>query len=357
MKTLRMIAIMAAATTLALAQQPNIQNAKLQTRSASGGLQAQVDAVARSGSASWIAWQLPSIKGENNMCCYNNYNDGNYSSCGCALETNGAVNITSGNAPNNPVKLEGSSDFVVFLRTEAGQIQKVRALSTTCPVDAQNMPVTWLTDVKPAESVALLTGIAEKSGGDGEKKPADGAVLAIAMTSDASADSALDKLIASDKPEWLRKKVAFWMGVQRGKRGLDKLLALMKSDPSDSFRKELVFPISQSKAPEAEAELIRIAKQDQSTHVREQAIFWLAQKAGRKVAAFIKDTVDNDPDTDVKKRAVFALSQMPKDEGIPLLIQVAKNNPNAAVKKQAIFWLGQSHDERALEYIESVLKQ
>ena len=357
MKILRMIAIMAVATTLALAQQPNIQNAKLETRSAAAGLQAQVDAVARQNTASWIAWLVPSVKGDNNMCCYNNYNDGNYSSCGCALETSGAVNITSGNAPNNPVKLEGSTDFAVFIRAEGGQIQKVRALSTNCPVDAQNMPVLFLTNVKPSESVALLASLAEKSGSDGEKKPADGAVLAIALTNDSSADSALDRLIASDKPEWLRKKVAFWMGNERGKSGLDKLLALMKSDQSDSFRKELVFPISLSKTPEAETELIRIAKQDQSTKVREQAIFWLAQKAGKKVAAFIKDTVDNDPDTDVKKRAVFALSQMPHDEGIPLLMQVAMNNPTPAVKKQAIFWLGQSHDSRALDYIESVLKQ
>jgi len=357
MRTVRALILMMLTAGLTFAQQPNIQNAKLETRSAAAGLQTQVDSIARQGSAAWIAWLVPSMKGENNMCCYNNYNDGNYSSCGCALETNGSVNISSGNAPNNPVKLEGASDFAVFIRTEGGQIQKVRALSTNCPVDAQNMPVFFLTNVKQSDSVALLTSLAQKSGSDGEKKPADGAVLSIALTNDSSADKALDKLIAADQPEWLRKKVAFWMGIQRGKPGLDKLLALVKSDPSDSFRKELVFPISQSKEPEAQDELIRIAKQDQSTKVREQAIFWLAQKAGKKAASFLKDTVDNDPDTDVKKRAVFALSQMPKDEGIPLLIQVAKNNPNPAVKKQAIFWLGQSHDARALDYIESVLKQ
>lgn len=355
MKILRMIAMIVAAAALAFAQQPNIQNAKLESRSASGGLQAQVDSIARSGGAAWIAWSVPSVKGEHDMCCYNMHDV--VANCGCRLEGRGVANISESSKGLNPVKLEGSTDFSVFVRTEGGQIQKVRALGTNCPVDAQNMPVYWLTDVKPAESVALLTTLAQKSGGDGEKKPADGAVLSIALTQDPSADKALDKLIASDQPEWLRKKVAFWMGMERGKPGLDKLLSLMKTDPSDSFRRELVFPISQSKAPEAEAELIRIARQDSSTRVREQAIFWLAQKAGNKAAAFLKDTVDNDPDTEVKKRAVFALSQMPKDEGIPLLIQVAKSNNNPAVRKQAVFWLGQSHDARALDYIESVLKQ
>ena len=334
--------------------QSNIQNAKLETRSASGGLQAQVDSVLRQGSAAWIAWQVPSIKDNLEMCCYSGRGDN--SQCGCSLETNGGVTVNDGLRSAAPVKLE-NADFEVFIRAEGGRVQKVRTMGTNCPVDAQNMPVYWLTGVTPADSVHLLTSIAEQSGGAGEKKPADGAVLAIALTNDASADTALDKLIAANQPQWLRKKVAFWLGVERGAPGLKKLLALMKSDSSDSFRKELVFPISQSKAAGAEDELMRIAKQDSSSGVREQAIFWLAQRAGAKVAAMIKDTVDNDPNTEVKKRAVFALSQMPKDEGVPLLIQVAKENPNPAVKKQAIFWLGQSHDPRALDYIESVLKQ
>lgn len=356
MKIIRALILIVVSTGLAFGQsQPNIQNAKLETRSATGGLQQQIDAVARGGSAAWIAWAVPSIKRDADMCCYNMHND-SITSCGCALESGHVANISS-NGSNGPVKLEGSTTFNVFVRAEGGQVQKVRALGATCPVDAQNMPVYWLTEVKPAESVSVLRGLAEKSGADSEKKPADGAVLAIALTNDASADAALDQLISANQPEWLRKKVAFWIGNERGDAGLRKLLALMKSDPSDSFRKELVFPISLSKSPEAESELIRIARQDQSKGVREQAIFWLAQKAGKKAASFLKDTVDNDPDTDVKKRAVFALSQMPKDEGIPLLIQVAKTNNNPAVRKQAMFWLGQSGDPRALDYIESVIKQ
>jgi len=39
-----------------------------------------------------------------------------------------------------------------------------------------------------------------------------------------------------------------------------------------------------------------------------------------------------------------------------LLIQVARTNRNPEVRKRAIFWLGQSKDERALSFIEEVLK-
>lgn len=334
--------------------QSNVQNAKLETRSAATGLQAQIDSIVHSVAAAWIAWAAPSMKRQNDMCCYNMHGDV-VADCGCSLETNRTTHLQAG-APG-PVKLEGATEFEVFVRTEGGQIQKVRAFGVDCPIDAQNMPVYWLNDVKAGDSVGVLKKIAENAAAEGARSNEDGSVLAIALTNDSSADKALDELIAPSQPEWLRKKAAFWLGMERGKAGLDKLLALMKSDQSDSFRRDLVFPISQSKEPEAEAELMRIAREDRYPGVREQAIFWLAQKAGKKVAGFVKDTIDNDLNTEVKKRAVFALSQMPKDEGIPLLIQVAKTNANPEVRKQAVFWLGQSHDPRALDYIESVLKQ
>src|SRR5690349_5175230 len=101
--------LMVGLTASAVAQQPNIQNAKLETRSAGGGLQAQIDAVARGGAAAWVAWSVPSIKPEADMCCYNMHND-NVTSCGCALE-NGNVAHISSNGSAGPIKLEGSKTF------------------------------------------------------------------------------------------------------------------------------------------------------------------------------------------------------------------------------------------------------
>ena len=96
---------------------------------------------------------------------------------------------------------------------------------------------------------------------------------------------------------------------------------------------------------------------DRSPRIRGEALFWLAQRAGQKIAeSAINDAIANDPETEVKKKAVFALTQMPSGAGVPLLIQVARTNRNPEVRKQAIFWLGQSKDERALAFIEEVLK-
>ena len=69
MRLIRILIVAVAFAGAAFAQQPNIQNAKLETRSAAAGLQAQIDSVTRSGAAAWIAWSVPSIKREADMCC------------------------------------------------------------------------------------------------------------------------------------------------------------------------------------------------------------------------------------------------------------------------------------------------
>jgi HEAT repeat protein len=147
------------------------------------------------------------------------------------------------------------------------------------------------------------------------------------------------------------------MGSARGQRGFETLSRVVREDASDPIREHAVFALTESKNPKAMDVVIGVAHDDKSPRVRGQALFWLAQRAGQKIAASaINDAIANDPETQVKKKAVFALTQMPSNEGVPLLIQVVKTNRNAEVRKQAMFWLGQSKDQRALAFIEEVLK-
>lgn len=336
------------------AEPPQLQNVKLVVRE-TADLQGEVHRIVGEKQPAWIAYALPSAAPEQQMCCFSGSED-NWRSCGCTLERRNGSEF-SGTVEGPGVKhLEPRPYFYVFLRANAGDVEKIRTFSAECPIDADGMTVYWLGNPQPAQSVALLSSFI--TGSDGEthsNRIIDSAIMAIAFTHDRSADAALDKLLAVDQSIAIRKKAAFWTGQLKGKPGLEKLVALMRNDPDDRFRSDLTFDISQSKLPEAQSELIRAAHQDSNSRVRSQALFWLAQKAGSKVAGAITDAIERDPDTDVKKKAVFALTQMPHDEGIPLLIQVAKNNNNAAVRKQAVFWLGQSNDPRALEFIESVL--
>ena len=336
------------------AQQPRLVNAQAETRSAAAGLEAALNAVvAARVSPGWAGYAVPIIKGDHSMCCYDTGSLG-----GCRLESkSGDHGVTI--ASSEPVKLEGPSALVVLYRAEDRKIGKVRMFSPECTLDLGGLPFVWLTDVKPAESIAFLSRLAGEAGDERQaRRRSDSAVAALALHADSAADTALEQLSAAGHPEGLRKQAAFWMGEARGRRGFEMLSRIVREDSSDQVRDHAVFALTRSKEPGAMDEVIRVAHQDKSPRVRGQALFWLAQRAGAKTAqAAINDAIANDPETEVKKKAVFALSQIPSGEGVPMLIQVARSNRNPEVRKQAMFWLGQSQDPRALSFIEDVLKQ
>jgi hypothetical protein len=328
------------------AQQPRITNAKMQTRSALAGLEKEFRALAGTAAApAWIGYAVPVIAGRHQMCCYSHGQ-----ACGCALE---GQRSDSQSLQSGSVKLEQPGRLMVLFRVEQKSVGKIRTFSEDCELDAGGLPFHWLTEVRPPDSVALLSSFVA----DGEQRLSDSAVAAIALHADAAADGALEKLAGSLQPEKVRERTAFWLGAVRGKPGYELLRRMLRDDPSERVRDKVVFALSISKEPEAVGAMIDAAHNDKSPHVRGQALFWLAQKAGKQAVSAITEAIEKDPETEVKKRAVFALSQLPKEEGVPLLIQVARTNRNPAARKQAIFWLGQSKDPRALSFFEEVLKR
>ena len=339
MKALAFLLLSSAA--LAQNGQPNLTNARFESRPFSGDLAADL----RSSSPAWFGYAVKSVGGDHESCCWNNDRE-----CECRLEDGNGVSIRSGN--NTPVPLEGSTADAVLFRVNGSGVEKVRVFSLSCPLDAGGRSFIWLTGVPASASLAWLDKLVAPKASD---SVVDGAIFAIAQHDDPQADTILERFTKPDQPERLREKTAFWLGSSRGARGVEILHGLLEHDASDSVRDKAVFALSISKQPEALEIMIRAARDDASAHVRGQAIFWLGQKAGKRAAATITNAIENDPDTDVKKRAVFALSQLPKDEGIPKLIEVARNQRNPEVRKQAFFWLGQSGDPRALAFIEQVL--
>ena len=349
-----------AATVQTNAEMPRVESAQAETHAVAGTLEATFRGIlAQAEKPEWVGYSVDETAGDRNMCC-GNWNDGG--SCGtCRLE-NDHDNWTSSSKKNDgqaggTIKLEGSRRLVVLFRLEAKQVDRIRVASEDCTLDAGGLPFLWLTGVKPSESVAFLTAYVQ--GAEFERHDrhniGQGALSAIALHGDSSADRAMESFVQPDQREELRRQAAFWLGVARGKEGVNTLLRMAKNDPSSDVRAHVAFALSVSHEPGAIEEMIRMAHDDTSSHVRGQALFWLAQKAGKKAVGTITGAIENDPDTEVKKKAVFALSQLPKDEGVPKLIEVAQTNRNPAVRKQAMFWLGQSNDPRALRFFEEVL--
>lgn len=364
MNTLKRIvlsAYLALMAHFAVAQRPNIANAKVQEASAAGGLGQAIHAIVeKEAGPLWIGYRIPAAAKDRTMCCFDSgeqFRHGVGNCCtGCRPESDRGGSFTGTNTDCSPP--EPLPYAFVFLRAEEKIIGKVRVFSADCPLDFAGLPVYWLEDVKPEQSVDLLAGLASRANPEGEsrkKSLSHQALMAIAMHDTPAADQTLEKLIQPAHPLALRENVAFWLGVERGKKGLELLRKYVKDDPGDTFRKKAAFAISQSKEPDALKDLIGLARTDPSPRVRGEAIFWLAQIGGRKEAEQITAAIEDDPETEVKKKAVFALSQMRDGQGVPLLINIARTNKNPAVRKQAIFWLGQSRDPRALDFLEEIL--
>jgi hypothetical protein len=320
------IAILSAV--LLSAQQPRIENARLETRAFTGSVASQLSSLG--AGTFWTAWQEPMIPGRHGeMCGW----DGNY-----------------GHAADAPVRLEGPTSLVVLVRMENARVDRIRVASLDCRFDGGGLPFYWLNAVPASESVNWLKMQVAAA-------HPDSAILAVSLHAGPAADRALDDFVGPNQPDRVREKAAFWLGNSRGAHGVDVLKRMLASDTSQRVREQAVFALSQSPDPAGMAALMDAAKNDKDGQVRSKALFWLAQKAANKQTRdAIGDAVLHDPDRAVKEQAVFALTQLPGDQGVPLLIDIAKNNPDPAVRRKAMFWLGQSKDSRALDFFAQVLK-
>lgn len=241
--------------------------------------------------------------------------------------------------------------FLVLLRLAAGEVEKIRAVSTACEIDAGGLDVHAFSSVDPRQSVELLTAVADRAR---LKRLSRDALFAIAVHDDPSADGVLERVALGDLDWGERNQAVFWLGAARERPGFEILERLARSSDAD-LRHQVTFGLHASRVPEAVETLIAMARNDESRRVRSQALFWLAQEAGRRAVAEVDRAVEEDPDLEVKKYAIFALSQLPPDQGVPLLIRHARTHPDPGVRKKAMFWLGQSGDERALDFFEEIL--
>ena len=321
--------LMAAA--LPLCAQPKLLvNAKLDTLSAVAGLEPTFrPLVAAQPQPAWIAYSVPSTR-VNIGCDY----------------------VRDGWSQPGVIHLEPPDHAVILFRVDSAAVERIRTLSPDCEIDAGGVPVHWLADVKPAESVALLDTFVT-----GRARSMDGAMSAIASHSDPAADAALLRYLAPGQPESVRLRVVGWFGNMRGRSGFEVLKKLTASDPDDRVRERALSALGNSKEPEALDLLTATARQDPNPRMRMQALSALNRRSGAKVIHTFQEAIESDPDQQVKRRAVGALQSMPDGEGIPLLIQLAKATHDSEVRKQAMNSLGQSHDGRAIAFFEEVLKK
>ena len=321
--------VMAAA--LPLGAQPKLLvNSKLDTRSAAAGLEQTLrPLVTALPQPAWIAYSVPTSR-VNLGCDY----------------------VRDAWSQPGVIHLEPPDHAVILFRVDGGAVERIRTLSPDCEIDAGDLPVHWLSDVRPAESVALLDTFATQ-----RERFMDGAMSAIAAHADPAADAALGRFLDHSQPESVRLRVVNWLGNMRGRRGFDMLKNAISGDPSDRVRERAISTLGNSREPEALDLLTSIARKDASPRMRMEALSALHRHSGAKVLGTLKEAIESDPEPQVKRRAVSTLGSMPDGEGVPLLIQLAKATSDSEVRKQAMNSLGQSRDGRAIGFFEEVLKK
>src|ERR1700720_967581 len=208
----RMLCSNVQAQTAPSAMKPQIANARVEVREVKARLAQELDAwAAAAEKAQWLGYSVPAVVGDHHMCCGDYGGDWNGgATCGpCRLEgsrTGDGYNVQSGD-----VKLEGPNNVVVLFRAEGRKIGKIRVFSEECTLDAGGLPMTWLTGAKAAESVKFLERFVngkelDEHGGD---RLSRGALMAIAMHGDASADQAFAKFTSPDEPQGMRRGGGF----------------------------------------------------------------------------------------------------------------------------------------------------
>jgi len=247
-----------AAAIPATAQPKLLINAQLDTRSAASGLEAQLRAlVSAQPQPAWIGYTAPAVRSYNLGCEY--------------------VSPGGRTAPG-VVHLEPPDQVVVLFRVQSGQVDRIRALSPDCEIDAGGVPVHWLSDVRPAESVALLATFDDTN-----------AILAIAMHGDLSADAALERLVSSSPHENVRRRAAFWLGASRGRSGVDAVKDVLARSSDQAVRRQAVEGLAASRDSAAVDLLISVARQEKDVAIRRQAVNALGRSRDVRAQAFLED--------------------------------------------------------------------
>ena len=285
-------------------QQPRILNGRVNAQPAGSLQQTFKAAVGAQTEIAWIGYSVPVADRSWGSCCWSSadgttfmsgsFRDGNTPCCGsCRIEpasgsTTTARQTPTSTTPTGPVKLEGAERMLVMFRIADRQVERIRSYSEDCELDAGGRQVTWLQDVRPAESLALLESLI---GADGDKgsRVAKGALSAIAMHAEPSGAMTLERLARSHTSSSIRGEAIFWLSQKAGRKAAGTITEAIEKDPETEVKKRAVFALSQLPASEGVPLLIDIARKNPNPVVRKQAIFWLGQSKDPRALEFFAE--------------------------------------------------------------------
>ncbi|MFL6617684.1 MAG: HEAT repeat domain-containing protein, partial [Povalibacter sp.] len=294
----------------------------------------------------WVSWQVRAVDDAPAWCCWS-WRNSNATSKPCQLDGADDSYGSRDDAKTDSIRM--------YARVEAGKIQRVRALSASCPVQAET-EVQDLTTVSEDESARWLAQLIQPKNSDAIRASVRrDATAALAIHQGDTAQELLSGIARNDARKEIRKEAVFWLAHLRGQPGAQVATAIMFGDEEAEVREHAAFSVSQSKSPQAASDLIRLANTDKNANVRAQAWFWLAKTESSATEGAIDSALRKESDNEVHNQAIFALSQLPGDRATKALIALVEDQSRLSEdRKHAIFWLAQSSASGAQAYLEKV---
>ena len=285
------------------AQQPRVINGRVAPAPAGDRGQTFRSLVSAQSDIAWVGYSVPT-DGDRQMCCFSTSDGttwisgtssrGDVACCGgCRIEPSDAKDRTTASTARpataaGPVQLEGSNRMVVLFRVVDKRVERIRAFSDDCELDAGGRTIHWLTDVRPTDSIALLESLVAP---DAERKNrvSHAALSAIAMHAEPGAVKVLERLARSHASSSVRGDAIFWLGQAAGRKVAGTITEAIEQDPDTDVKKRAVFALSQLPRSEGVPLLIDVARKNRNPAVRKQAIFWLGQSKDPRALDFFAE--------------------------------------------------------------------
>jgi len=272
---------------------PEIGNARVQEIRVSGDLREQVGQLAAQQGRAWIGYEVPLVSDLGGICCR--------PGAPCKLEQKAEQTVQRRTNDGPAPRLR------VLLRADQGRIGEVRAYSTDCALDAANLPVFWLQEVRPKDSVALLSSlVTPEASGETVFKT----ILAIGAHAGPAADEALLRFIRTGPPE-ARKDAVMQLGNARGPLGFETARDLLLEEKSPEIREQALFAVALSPQPGAEDLLLRTARGDRDAAMRSRALLLYTGRVSDRALPLLSELVAGD-DPELRSAALLAMMQLPE---------------------------------------------
>ena len=365
--SIALLLVLAAAPSAA-AQQPQIQNAKVEVRKDTAIDRVIATVPSPPDQPVWVGWKAAMVDGDRDIC--NTFVDHSVVSRGYYFE-DGMMTVSGDTLVNprqrtpiapsaGPASLEAGTQIIVLARVVENKIERLRTIGGECPMDGGGRTLHWLDAVTPAESIRFLTtlvraGAPDRGLSEQERILADNAVRAIAYHRDAAADAVLDQVATDHREASIRRTSASLVASLRGARGAATLAKLIGAEKDVEVKRQLIASLGQSREASA-VETFRGLLRDPEVKIRSEATHHYIIRSGAASLPEAQKMLASETDNAVKTRIVSAIGRLPADTSIPALLQLARGT-DPVVRKQAASSLSQSKDPRAVAFMEQILKR